>query len=158
MDLNGNSRKKWLRPVAKWKIIFKTEVKTAQIINIFVCLPFYSLFLLFTLWLEGKIMHAYLAATSSCAGIVSQGSGCSVRSLMFTFAYPSIHCSCYLLYDKTLNTWLPLVHARALSRKGVAAPSGQALLYGSFFISKGEEYFPGGQASFSPQKSQIRNH
>jgi hypothetical protein len=49
-----------------------------------------------------------------------------------------------------MNTWLPPVHVQALSRKGEAAPSGQALLYG-FFISKGEGYFPGGQANISLQ-------
>ncbi len=38
-------------------------------------------------------------------------------------------------------TWLPPVHVRALSRKGVAAPSGQALLYGSFLYLKEKSIF-----------------
>jgi hypothetical protein len=48
------------------------------------------------------------------------------------------------------NTWLLLVHEGASSRKGVSAPSGQALLDGFLYL---KENFSGGQASIfiSPQ-------
>jgi hypothetical protein len=40
-----------------------------------------------------------------------------------------------------MNTWLPPVHERASFRKGEAAPSGQALLYGSFLYLKEKSIF-----------------
>jgi hypothetical protein len=83
--LNGNSA-----CLQNRRYFFKTEVKAAYIINVYIWLPFSSLFLLLILWME----------------------------------------------DKTLNTWLPPVHVRALFRKGEVAPSGQALLYGSFLYLK----------------------
>ncbi len=80
---------------------------------------------------------------------------------MFTFSYPSIHCSCYLLYDQnTRHEYLAATSSCAgIVSQGRGCSFRSGIIIWPFFLSKGEEYFPRGQANISPQnlKSAITN-